>query len=189
MFASYGFGMGSGSGVASYGYGVYALAGIAVTDPVAEQVVAQPDSMPVGSREMVGDSDKGKAFLGVGPKFPITFGPNQSMALSYYEQHLKEAIRIRLDTRRGWRRMRRNWGSNVPLIVFDPNDRMLMGQIRAEIMNALSDEHRIQVLQVLQRWESTDPVRVLNTIEYLIVNTNVKGNLVYPWQAGTGLRR
>ena len=85
--------------------------------------------------------------------------------------------------------MRRNWGSNVPLIVFDPNDRMLMGQIRAEIMNALSDEHRIQVLQVLQRWESTDPVRVLNTIEYLIVNTNVKGNLVYPWQAGTGLRR
>jgi phage baseplate assembly protein W len=127
--------------------------------------------------------------LGKGWRFPFAItkrkgGPGTSASLSESEgiEHVKESIRQILGTPIGSRVMRRDFGSRLRQIVFEPNDSTLDTLI----------EHYVR--EAIERWEKrviVGPVTVIHAereagkveigVQFRIIQTNVVGNLVYPF--------
>ena len=128
-------------------------------------------------------------FLGQGLKFPFQFerrsgGTETSSVTSREHAHIHESILQILGTRPGERLVRPEFGSRLKNLVFEPNDTVLKGLIRHHVIDALKRwEKRIVVTNV--SFEDTPenrdrhllPVR----ISYRVIQTQVEGNLVYPF--------
>ena len=128
-------------------------------------------------------------FLGKGLGFPFCFerrsgGAQVSSATTTEHEHIQESIIQILDTSPGERFMRPEFGSRLKSLVFEANDEVLKGLIRHYIAEAIKRwDKRIIVTAVTfdQPPEEIDrhvlPVR----ISYRIIQTQVEGNLVYPF--------
>ena len=126
-------------------------------------------------------------FLGKGLKFPFTFqrrsgGTQISTATSSDHAHIHESIRQILGTRKGERFLRPEFGTNLHELIFEPNDRVLYGLIRHEVMTALEDwEPRVIVTDVVVGTADDDEHLVLVNISYRLISCQVPGNLVFPF--------
>lgn len=126
-------------------------------------------------------------YLGKGLKFPFTFqkrsgGAQISTATSSDHAHIHESIRQILGTKKGERFMRPDFGTRLHELVFEPNNQILYGLIRHEVMETLDAwEPRIAVTDVSVNPDETNGHLVLVNISYRLIPVQVAGNFVYPF--------
>ena len=129
-----------------------------------------------------------KAFLGRGFAFPVAIDVSGATAVAEYEEDIRQAIRIILETEPGERVMRPDFGAGLRALVFEPINTHTIALTR----------HRVE--QALILWEPRiDSVGVTVTaqpregrldigVRYRVRTTNTFYNLVYPFylQEGRG---
>lgn len=132
-------------------------------------------------------ADSSTGFLGKGLKFPFSFqkssgGTQVSTATSRDHTHIHESIRQILGTRLGERFLRPDFGTRLHELVFEPNDSVLYGLIRHEVVDALDRwEPRIIVTDVVAGPAEDDEHLVLVRIRYRLISCQVTGNYVWPF--------
>ena len=127
-------------------------------------------------------ADVTKDFLGAGWKFPPRLDSRGQIELVHQEADVEEAIRLILMTMRGERPMRPEFGSELHLLMFSPNDASTAGQARRYVFEALARwEPRIEVQEVLASPDAFDPAALRIEIHYVIRATNSERNLVFPY--------
>ena len=123
----------------------------------------------------------GKAFLGQGWAFPVQIDANGEVALSVYEEDIRQAIRLILETNQGERVMRPDFGASLHALAFEPISTTTIALARHRVEQALITwEPRIDTITVTV---TADPPqgRLLITIHYRVRRTNTFYNLVYPF--------
>jgi phage baseplate assembly protein W len=123
-----------------------------------------------------------KDFLGRGWKFPVAVDAAGKIALSEFEQDIREAIRLTLLTALGERVMRPDFGAGLHAFVFAAMSATTLGAIQSAVQKALIQwEPRIQVLTVKVTPERGDIGKVFIDIDYRVRATNTTFNLVFPF--------
>lgn len=123
-----------------------------------------------------------KDFLGRGWKFPVEVDATGKIALSDYEDDVREAIRIILMTSRGERVMRPDFGANLHDYVFASMSATTIGRIQASVQEALIKwESRIKVIAVKVEPDRGEVGKLLIDVEYQVRATNTRFNLVFPF--------
>lgn len=104
------------------------------------------------------------------------------IALSQYEEKIRESIIIILGTAKGERVMRPDFGCGIHDLVFAVTGASTAGRVASEVRQALLQwEPRIDVLNVNASYGQTQPNPLLIEIEYRVRTTNNRFNLVYPF--------
>ena len=131
--------------------------------------------------------DESKAFLGRGWKFPVSFKKGyKGTELSQYEQDIKESLIILLSTIRGERVMNPGYGTNVRDLIFEPLDVSTGTLVAEEVKKAiLIHEPRVFVDKITPIQEELNGFLEL-TIDYTIISTNSRSNLVFPFYKNEG---
>ncbi len=131
-----------------------------------------------------------KEFLGKGWKFPVAIDPRTGkIAMSEYEEDIKEAIRIVLMTLKGERVMHLNFGCSVHDYVFETRDVTVLSLMESRIKDALMAwEPRIGEVQVKTSNDPEDWGKLLVHISYVVRTTNNRFNLVYPFYLKEGMK-
>lgn len=134
--------------------------------------------------------DTRKAFLGVGWAMPVDVDPQTGfIATVAYEDDIRQAIRIILETAPGERVMRPDFGCGIHEMVFQSIDSTTIERIRAEVNDALRRyEARIEVLNVTVQEDADIVGQLLIELEYQVRRTNQLGNLVFPFYFKEGGR-
>lgn len=128
-----------------------------------------------------------KDFLGIGWKFPVKVDENKQIAMSRYEEDIKEAIRIILGTAKGERVMRPDFGCGIHELVFAPINTFTMSLVENTVREALITwEPRIELIKVEVSPEASKEGKLLVSIDYRVRATNVRFNLVYPFYLREG---
>lgn len=134
--------------------------------------------------------DPAKAFLGVGWAFPVQGEPvTEDITLAAYEEDIRQAIRLILETNPGERVMRPDFGAGPRSLVFEPINTTTMALARHRVEQALITwEPRIDVQSVQVTTDGARPSRLNIDINYRVRATNTFYNLVYPFylQEGRG---
>jgi phage baseplate assembly protein W len=121
-------------------------------------------------------------FLGVGWKFPVQVDSAGNIAMSAFEQDIREAIRIILSTTKGERTMRPDFGCGIHDFVFDSMSTTTLGLIEASVREALIQwEPRIELQSVRVSTAAAEVGQLLIGIDYRVRATNNEFNLVYPF--------
>ncbi len=128
-------------------------------------------------------------FLGKGLRFPFAFqkrsgGAQVSTVTSMDHAHIHESILQILGTRPGERFMNPEFGSRLKDLVFEPNDSVLKGLIRHYVIDAVERwEKRVYVTDVTfdDSPETVDANTIPVRISYRVIDTQVSGNLVWPF--------
>lgn len=123
------------------------------------------------------------SFLGTGWSFPVCFDPlGHEIRMVSDQVDIEESIRIILGTLPGERVMQPTFGCNLRRLVFETVDARLVTEINHLVYNALLDfEPRVNFLgaEVLDRSVLSGLVRL--RIDYSIIVTNTRHNMVYPF--------
>lgn len=132
----------------------------------------------------------GKEFLGRGWKFPIKVDPSTGRIMtSEYEDDIKESIEIILNTSKGERIMRSEFGSNIKRFIFESTDATTMNLLKREIEYAIFNwEPRVKDVRVEIKKDVKDSTRLLIDINYIVRKTNNLFNLVYPFYINEGTK-
>ncbi len=120
--------------------------------------------------------------LGSGLKFPIRAGVRGGLAVSRYEEKVRESVRTILATAKGERLMRPEFGCGIHDFTFATLDTTSLTLIRSAVREALTRwEPRIEVLDVDVDTARAREGHLLLNVAYKIRMTNAKSNLVYPF--------
>ncbi|MFA8436121.1 MAG: GPW/gp25 family protein [Marinifilaceae bacterium] len=126
-------------------------------------------------------------FLGRGWSFPPTFSRGEnSVVMVDDEEDIQQSLMILLSTLRGERMMQPEFGANVEELLFEPLTVSLAKRMSARIEKA--------ILFFEPRIETDDVNFVLNAekglveirIDYTIIATNNRRNIVYPYYFNEG---
>ncbi len=130
-------------------------------------------------------SNDAKAFLGRGWSFPVALAPTQVM-LAEYEEDVRQAVLIILQTNHHERVMRADFGANLRALVHSPLNTTTLSLARHQVEQALVLwEPRIDSVSVRA---SAAPLQSRLDIEvtYRVRRTNTFYNLVYPFYVSEG---
>ncbi len=123
-----------------------------------------------------------KNFLGVGWKFPVKPDHERKIAVSRYEEDIREAIRIILGTAKGERVMRPDFGCGIHDLVFTPINATTIATVENNVREGLLRwEPRIEMIKVEARDDKASEGKLLISIDYRVRITNNRFNLVYPF--------
>ena len=131
--------------------------------------------------------DPAKAFLGVGWAFPVQ--PDQSradVAAVAYEEDIRQAVLLILETNPGERVMRPDFGAGLRALVFEPINSATLALARHRVEEALTLwEPRIDSITVKV---SADPAqgKLMIDTQYRVRSMNTFYNLVYPFYLQEG---
>ena len=126
-------------------------------------------------------------FLGVGWKFPVQLDGQKEIAISRYEEDVREAIWIILSTAPGERLMHPDFGCGIHEYVFAPNNTRTAGLLRFHVEEALTHwEPRIELQAVQVQANPSDPTVLFISIDYQVRATDSRFNLVYPFYLERG---
>lgn len=121
-------------------------------------------------------------FLGRGWKFPVRVNNDGSIAMSEYEEDVREAIIIILGTVLGERVMRPDYGAGLQNHVFALLNSRTFGDISFEVREALVLwEPRIELQKAEVLIENAEKGQLSVSIDYENRSTNNVFNLVYPF--------
>jgi phage baseplate assembly protein W len=121
-------------------------------------------------------------FVGAGWAFPLRTEQNGRIALVTHEREIDESIRLILATTPGERPMRPEFGCSVNDYVFAPADAGTAGDIAYAVRVALDRwEPRIDLDDVVVRFDAVDPSTLYIDVRYSIRGTNDPRNLVFPF--------
>ena len=131
-----------------------------------------------------------KDFLGRGWSMPVELDPRTGrVATVAFEEDIRQSILILLETARGERVMRPDFGCGIHELVFAAIDSTAIQRIRSVVEETLTRfEARIEVLGVTVNEAATSEGRLLIELEYRIHKTNQIGNLVFPFYFREGGR-
>ena len=121
-------------------------------------------------------------FVGRGWAFPVGLDLRGRVALTTGFESIERAIRLILQTARGERVMRPDFGSGLQALVFEPLNTTTIALVKHRVETALITwEPRIRLRDVIVR-ATTDAIGCLEIdIEYEIRATNTFYNLVFPF--------
>ena len=123
-----------------------------------------------------------KEFLGRGWRFPVGVDSRGRIAMSTYEEDIKEAIHIILRTQKGERVMRPDFGCGIYDYVFSPINTATLTLIERSVREAITEwEPRVEIEKIEISTEEADQGRLLISIDYRVRRTNNRFNLVYPF--------
>lgn len=124
-----------------------------------------------------------KAFLGTGWGFPPTFDRgSRNVRLVSGEEDICESLQILLSTSLGERVMQPTYGCNLQDFVFEPLSPTITSSIKEQLRTSiLYHEPRILLNSLDLSLDEQLEGRVKLTIDYTIINTNSRFNLVYPF--------
>jgi phage baseplate assembly protein W len=133
-------------------------------------------------------TDPAKAFLGVGWSFPVRAdAATQDVARVGYEEDIRQAILIILETSPGERVMRPDFGSGLRDMVFEPVNYTTAALVKHRVEQALvAWEPRINVRDVSVVPGGASRNRLDIDIRYEVRLTNTFYNLVYPFYLQEG---
>ncbi|WP_229505877.1 GPW/gp25 family protein [Massilia genomosp. 1] len=134
--------------------------------------------------------DERKDFLGRGWAMPVALDPRTGqLAVAEYEDDIRQAILIILETAPGERLMRPDVGCGIHELVFEVIDSTLLQRVRSVVSEALREfEPRIEVLDVAADADGAATGLLKVEIEYRVRKTNQTGNLVFPFYFREGGR-
>ena len=122
--------------------------------------------------------------IGAGWAFPVRPDARGRIALTSGNDTIERAIRLILQTIKGERPMRPEFGSDLHLLVFAENNPTTAGRADFAVRQALARwEPRIEVQNVLVDWAGTDRGVMVIEIAYRVKATNDVRNLVFPFYA------
>lgn len=131
--------------------------------------------------------NEAKDFLGTGWKYPVKVNIDGKIALSSYEEDIKEAIRIILGTAKGERVMRPDFGCGIHELVFASINSVTMKQVENSVREGLIHwEPRIELKNVEVSPGKADEGKLMISIDYIVRATNTRFNLVYPFYLDEG---
>ena len=129
-----------------------------------------------------------KAFLGRGWKFPVQVNPTTGrIAMSAYEEDIKESIRIIIATAPGERLMRPDFGCGIHDLVFSPINSITMGLFESRIRESITQfEARVEIvkLDISSRDAANGKLEI--NLTCLVRDTNTEFNLVFPFYLTEG---
>ncbi len=122
-----------------------------------------------------------KEILGKGWQFPITLDQADAVAISRYEEKIKQSIHIILGTAKGERVMRPTFGCNIHDYIFAVINATTLNRIKSAVREALILwEPRIEVLRIQSSTRNANRGVIDVEINYKVRYTNTAFNLVYP---------
>jgi phage baseplate assembly protein W len=125
-----------------------------------------------------------KDFLGIGLRFPFRIEEGK-LAWSKYEDSIRESVMLILSTALGERVMRPDFGCKLHELVFSPNDTSTASLAIFHVEEALKKwEPRIELIKVDANADKKEGDRLNISIEYRVISTNTRYNLVYPFYLG-----
>lgn len=127
-----------------------------------------------------------RAFLGTGWAFPVHLDDEGEMAMVSYEEDIRQAILLILETNPGERVMNPDFGAGLQALVFEPLNTTTLALARHRVEQALITwEPRIDKITVTV---TTEPRKgkMLMEIRYRVRETNTFYNLVYPFYLQEG---
>jgi hypothetical protein len=127
--------------------------------------------------------DVRKDFLGRGWAMPVDVDPFTGLVeMVEYEEDIRQSIRIIVETAKGERAMRPDFGCGIHDLVFEAVDSTTIRRIQSELEDALRRfEARIDVLEITVDEDATSEGELLIQLEYRVRRTNQIGNLVFPF--------
>ena len=124
----------------------------------------------------------GQEFVGAGWAFPLRTDPTGRVSLVTGTREIEESIRLILATAPGERPMRPQFGCAVHDFVFAPADAATAGDIAFAVRVALERwEPRIELNDVVVRFDAVDSGLLYVDIEFSVLGTNDPRNLVFPF--------
>ena|ERR1044072_2238922 len=126
-------------------------------------------------------------FLGQGWAFPPTFikGVN-AVALAKSEEVIKQNLSILLSTTLGERVMRSDYGAGLQQQVFEPMDAAFKTYVTSIVSDAITNyEPRIN-LDRIDVFVDSEEGRIELTINFTIISSNSRANIVYPYYLNEG---
>ena len=128
-----------------------------------------------------------KEFLGVGWTYPVRTRLNGDIAMSQFEDDIREAILIILGTAKGERVMRPDFGCGIHDLVFAPINTATITLVQNSVREALTVyEPRIELMRVEVLSDRADEGKLLVDMDYRVRSTNNRFNLVYPFYLKEG---
>jgi len=123
------------------------------------------------------------SFLGRGWSFPPTFSKaTREVLLTADEEDIKKSLEILLSTTVGERFLQPQFGCNLDNYVFEPINATTETLIKLTVKNAiLFFEPRLELVSVKLDTTFITEGRADIIIEYDIISTNSRFNLVYPF--------
>lgn len=124
-----------------------------------------------------------RSFLGSGWSFPPTFSKaTNGLLMTSDEEDIQKSIEILLSTTIGERFLQPLYGCNLEDYVFEPFNATLSTEIRLTVKNAIElFEPRLKLLAVRLDTGQLMEGRVDIALEYQVISTNSRFNLVYPF--------
>ncbi len=128
------------------------------------------------------DDSQDKAFLGRGWSFPVQPGSDGEIAMAAFEEDIRQAILIIMQTDPGERVMRPDFGAGLNALVFEPVNTTTMALVKHRVEQALILwEPRINLTDVTVTTDDNERNRLLISVSYQVRSTNTFYNLVYPF--------
>ena len=123
-----------------------------------------------------------KSFLGRGWAFPVTFSEESyQVHMSEEEEDIQQSLIILLNTTLGERIMRPDYGANMEDLLFEALNVTTANMIANRIKKAiLFHEPRVKTEDIDLRPDYNEG-RVEVLVKYIIIATNNRRNLVYPY--------
>jgi uncharacterized protein len=127
-------------------------------------------------------------FLGRGWSFPPRFDARSGRLVTVAaEEDIAESLRLLFLTRPGERLMHPHYGCALHDLVFEPMDAETEAAIEAAVARAvLFFEPRIELLETRVQAEDWPSGRLGILLEYRIVATNTRHNMVFPFYLREG---
>jgi phage baseplate assembly protein W len=131
-------------------------------------------------------STTNRKFLGTGWRFQVDVDRTGTVSLSHHDDNIRDSIFIILGTAPGERVMRLDFGCFVHDFVFAPNNPTTCALAAHYCEEALRKwEPRIKNVSARANTAQGEPNKIVVEIEYTVVSTNNKRNVVYPFYLQT----
>lgn len=131
-----------------------------------------------------------KAFLGKGWAFPPSFDQaSGGVQMVSAETDICQSLQILLSTSLGERVMQPTYGCNLDRYVFEPLSPSIASSIKEQVRTSiLYHESRILLNSLDLELDEQLQGRIYLIVDYTILNTNSRFNIVYPFyiEEGTG---
>jgi uncharacterized protein len=136
---------------------------------------------------MNGQFNQSKDFLGAGIAFPLRVGEDGFIAMNTLEDHVRQSILLIVQTARGERLMRPDFGAGLNKLAFDPLNQATITLAQHYVKEALIRfEPRIEVLNVEVTAGPQQQDRLVIHLHYRVRSTDTTFNLVYPFYVERG---
>ena len=131
---------------------------------------------------MDNSSRDGREFLGAGVAFPLRLDADGRIAINSLEDHVRQSILLILQTAKGERVMRPDFGAGLQTLVFSPVNAATAALVQHEVRDALVRfEPRIDILSVEVTSDQEEQNVLMINLQYRVRKTDTMFNLVYPF--------